>query len=96
MAWIDQHIGDILASLGLGTGGGLLGWLAGRRRDSAEVKSIEVTTLQSTITALQDVNRTLRDNINELQSDIKEMKNEFILKCQMMEQEIQSIKSKMK
>ena len=92
MTWLTEHIIEIL---GIPTGG-FIGWFLGRKKENAQVASIEVQTLRSTITSLQEVNAILRENINELQQDIHNIKSEFDKKCNSMQTEIDELRKRLK
>lgn len=98
MDWIEKHLLDILNPL---IGGGL-GYFLGRKRQTAEIESIEaqnesveVQTLLNTIKSLEGVNETLLKNINELQQDLRHIKVEFDSKCKEMQKEIDELRSKL-
>ena len=92
MNWLTDHIVEIL---GIPTGG-FIGWFLGRKKENAEVASIEVETLRATITSLKEVNETLRQNIDELQQDIQNIKSDFDKKCNSMQTEIDELRKRLK
>lgn len=54
--------------------GGLVGWLAGRRKSNAEILSLEVRTLREVINTLEDHINALKGRISELEREVQRLR----------------------
>ena len=87
MNWIVEHWDSLLAALGI-PGGGLVGFLAGRRKQKLNEDTIQITNLSEIIKQVQSQNAWL-------QQEMKDQRVYFEGKCEIMQDELNNTRAQL-